>query len=65
MSNEPKDWAAIWSNMIQVAILIGAIALGGFALLKLSSWFRYPVIKLLIVGVPVAMAAAAAMGNKK
>jgi uncharacterized membrane protein len=65
MGEEPKDWGAIVSNIIQVAILVGAIVLGGFALLKFSSWFRYPVLKLLIVGVPVAMAAAAAIGSKK
>lgn len=65
MGEEPKDWATIWSNLMQGAIVVGAVILGFMAFFVVSHFLGRIIIKLLMVGVPVALAAAVAMGSKK
>ncbi|NQW63146.1 MAG: hypothetical protein HQ461_09980 [Deltaproteobacteria bacterium] len=55
----------MWSNILQVLVVIGAIAGGFFVLFVVSSMFRHISGKVLILGVPIAMAAAVAVGRKK
>lgn len=65
MDDKPTDGATLWSNILQVLVVIGAIA-GGFAVLfVVGSLFRHILGKVLILGVPIAMAAAVAVGRKK
>lgn len=65
MDDKPTDGANLWSNILQALVVIGAIA-GGFAVLfVVSSLFRHTLGKVLILGVPIAMAAAVAVGRKK
>ena len=65
MDDKPTDGATLWSNILQVLVVIGAIA-GGFAVLfVVGSMFRHILGKVLILGVPIAMAAAVAVGRKK
>ena len=65
MDDKPTDGATLWSNILQVLVVSGAIA-GGFAVLfVVGSMFRHILGKVLILGVPIAMAAAVAVGRKK
>ena len=64
MSNEPKDWAAIWSNILQFAVVAGAVVIGCIALFAVSTLLGRLLFKILLVGVPVAFAAAVAAGRK-
>ena len=65
MGDDPKDWAAIWSNVLQWGVILGAIVLGCVAIFVVSHAFGRIIIKLLLVGVPIAGAAAVAVGRKK
>jgi hypothetical protein len=65
MDDKPTDPATTWSNILQVLVVIGAIAGGFFVLFVVSSMFRHISGKVLILGVPIAMAAAVAVGRKK
>ncbi len=65
MDDKPTDPATRWSNILQVLVVIGAIAGGFFVLFVVSSMFRHISGKVLILGVPIAMAAAVAVGRKK
>jgi len=65
MGEEPKDWASIWSNVLQWGILLGAIGLGCVALFMANHFLGRTIFKLLMFGVPVALAAAVAIGSKK
>lgn len=65
MGNEPRNWAAIVSNVLQWCIALGAIAFGCFAFFVASHLLGRIIIKLLMFGVPIAMTAAIAMGSKK
>jgi len=53
------------SNILQALVVIGAIAGGFFVLFVVGSMFRHISGKVLILGVPIAMAAAVAVGRKK
>jgi hypothetical protein len=65
MDDKPTDPATTWSNILQVLVVLGAIAGGFFVLFVVSSMFRHISGKVLILGVPIAMAAAVAVGRKK
>jgi hypothetical protein len=65
MGDEPTDPATTWSNILQVLIVIGAVVGGIVALVAVGSLLGRLLGKFLIVGVPIAMAAAVAMGRKK
>jgi len=65
VDDKPTDPATMWSNILQVLVVIGAIAGGFFVLFVVSSMFRHISGKVLILGVPIAMAAAVAVGRKK
>jgi len=65
MDDKPKDGASLLSNILQVAVFIGAVIGGFFVLFVVGSMFRHILGKVLILGVPIAMAAAVAVGRKK
>jgi hypothetical protein len=65
MDDKPTDGATIWSNILQVLVVIGAVIGGIFVLFVVGSMFRHILGKVLILGVPIAMAAAVAVGRKK
>ena len=65
MDGKPTDGATLWSNILQILVVIGAIAGGFFVLFVVGSMFRHISGKVLILGVPIAMAAAVAVGRKK
>lgn len=65
MDDRPKEGATLLSNILQVVVVIGAIAGGFFVLFVVGSLFRHTLGKVLILGVPIAMAAAVAVGRKK
>jgi hypothetical protein len=65
MDDKPTDPTTTWSYILQVLVVIGAIAGGFFVLFVVGSMFRHISGKVLILGVPIAMAAAVAVGRKK
>lgn len=65
MDDKPDKGPSLLSNILQVAVVIGAIAGGFVVLFVVGSLFRHILGKVLILGVPIAMAAAVAVGRKK
>jgi len=65
MDDKPTEPATTWSNILQVLVVIGAVVGGFFVLFVVGSMFRHILGKVLILGVPIAMAAAVAVGRKK